>query len=66
MNEKFTAVEWLLNEMQKTYIFNQDDFDMLKKAKQMEVQISEKYATFCIESYLNDLPIVKFKDWIKL
>jgi hypothetical protein len=33
-----TAVEWLENEMQKTYIFNQDDFDMFKKAKEMEKQ----------------------------
>lgn len=31
-----TAVEWLLEEMQKTYIFNQNDFDMFKKAKEME------------------------------
>lgn len=33
-----TAVEWLLEEMQKTYIFNQDDFDMFKKAKEIEKQ----------------------------
>lgn len=30
-----TAVEWLFDEMQKTYIFNQDDFDMFKQAKEM-------------------------------
>ena len=33
-----TAVEWLMEEMQKTYIFNQDDFDMFKQAKEMEKQ----------------------------
>jgi hypothetical protein len=33
---KQTAVEWLEEEMSKTYIFNQDDFDMFKKAKEME------------------------------
>lgn len=33
---KQTAVEWLFEEMQKTYIFNQDDFDMFKQAKEME------------------------------
>jgi hypothetical protein len=33
-----TAVEWLENEMQKTYIFNQNDFDMFKQAKEMEKQ----------------------------
>jgi hypothetical protein len=35
---KQTAVEWLEEEMSKTYIFNQDDFDMFKKAKEMEKQ----------------------------
>ena len=33
-----TGVEWLENEMQKTYIFNQNDFDMFKQAKEMEKQ----------------------------
>ena len=33
-----TAVEWLMEEMQKTYIFNQDDFYMFKQAKEMEKQ----------------------------
>jgi hypothetical protein len=33
---KQTAVEWLEEEMSKTYIFNQDDFDMFKKSKEME------------------------------
>ena len=31
-----TAVEWLMKEMSKTYIFNQHDFDMFKEAKEME------------------------------
>jgi len=33
-----SAVEWLENEIQKKYAFNQDDFDMLKQAKEMEKQ----------------------------
>ena len=33
-----TAVEWLENEMQKTYAFNQNDFDMFKQAKELEKQ----------------------------
>jgi hypothetical protein len=37
-NKQQTAVEWLMKEMSKTYIFNQDDFDMFKQAKQMEKQ----------------------------
>lgn len=35
---KQTAVEWLIEEMSKTYIFNQDDFDMFKQAKEKEKQ----------------------------
>lgn len=39
-----TGVEWLENEMQKTYIFNQNDFDMFKQAKEMEKeQITDGY-----------------------
>jgi hypothetical protein len=38
IESKMTAVEWLMEEMQKTYIFNQDDFDMFKQAKEMEKQ----------------------------
>ena len=35
-SNKQTAVEWLMEEMSKTYIFNQDDFDMFKQAKEMD------------------------------
>jgi hypothetical protein len=35
-SNKQTAVEWLMEEMSKTYIFNQDDFDMFKHAKEMD------------------------------
>ena len=37
-----TAVEWLENEMQKTYAFNQNDFDTFKQAKELERQEIEK------------------------
>jgi hypothetical protein len=42
-NKKETPVSWLFEEMQKTYIFNQDDFDMFKKALQMETKKQQKY-----------------------
>ena len=42
-NKKETPVRWLFEEMQKTYIFNQDDFDMFKKALQMESLKQQKY-----------------------
>lgn len=37
-NKQQKAVEWLINEMQKTYVFNQDDFNMFKQAKELEKQ----------------------------
>jgi hypothetical protein len=42
-NKKETPVSWLLEETQKTYIFNQNDFDMFEKALQMEFQKQQKY-----------------------
>jgi hypothetical protein len=42
-NKQETPVRWLFEEMQKTYIFNQDDFDMFKKALQMESKKQQKY-----------------------
>jgi hypothetical protein len=45
---KMTAVEWLMEEMSKTYIFNQDDFDMFKQAKQME---KEQIKDACKKGY---------------
>jgi hypothetical protein len=35
---KQTAVEWLIEEMSRVYIFDQTDFDLFKQAKKMEWQ----------------------------
>jgi hypothetical protein len=43
--KQVTAVEWLMEEMSKTYIFNQDDFDMFNQAKEIEKkQIIDAYS----------------------
>jgi hypothetical protein len=52
---KQTAVEWLMEEMSKTYIFNQDDFDMFKQAKEMEKQqIIDAYQQGFNNAYFNN------------
>lgn len=61
-----TAVEWLENEMQKTYAFNQNDFDMFKQAKELEEQQSQDYARFAIECDRKDLPILDFNGYNNL
>lgn len=35
---KQTAIEWLMEEMSRVYIFDQTDFDLFKQAKAMEKQ----------------------------
>ncbi len=51
-SNKQTAVEWLMEEMSKTYIFNQDDFDMFKQAKQIEkeqmINFADDYVDNCV------------------
>ena len=50
-----SAVEWLENEIQKKYVFNQDDFDMLKQAKEMEKQqIIDAYSEAYVNGLMND------------
>ena len=65
MNEKFTAVEWL------SQVFEDIDmpnwiYDTIKDAEDMEIEQSENYARFAIECDRQKLPIIKFKDWVKL
>jgi hypothetical protein len=37
-----TAVEWLMEEMSRVYIFDQTDFDLFKRAKEIERQQIEE------------------------
>ena len=59
-----TAVEWLekiCND--RGYILMSEYFE---QAKEMEKKQSENYARFVIECDRQKLPILKFKDWVKL
>lgn len=41
---KQTAIEWLMEEMSRVYIFDQTDFDLFKQATEMfKQQIIESY-----------------------
>ena len=72
-----TAVEWLYNKM--LYIDNEYDMklitkseyqfkrrDIIEQAKEMEAQQSQAYATFCINCYMQDYPLVDFESYLKL
>jgi hypothetical protein len=65
-HEKFTAVEWLEKSLithDKAVNYNLFVFN---KAKDMEEEQYESYAEFCIRCDRQGLPILKFKDYIKL
>jgi predicted nucleic acid-binding protein len=64
---KETAIEWLMEEMSKTYIFNQDDFDMFKQAKEMEKQqqgySEEDMTNYALYILHND--VITPKEWFE-
>lgn len=63
--EKFTAVEWLSQVFEDIHMPNWI-YDTIKDAEDMEIEQSENYARFVIECDRQKLPILKFKDWVKL
>ena len=61
-NKQQTAVEWLQSiELQRDLTLA--DWAL---AKEMENQQSQLYATFCLRCANENLPIIRFKDWIDL
>jgi hypothetical protein len=69
-NKQKTAVEWYAIEMYEYFrsMFGSGiiNTDILEKAKEMENQQSQLYATFCLRCANENLPIIRFKDWINL
>jgi hypothetical protein len=48
------------------WVINEEDFKyLISKAKEMENNIAQEYAEFCIRCDRAGLPIVKFNDWKK-
>jgi hypothetical protein len=69
-NKQKTAVDWYAIEMYEYFrsMFGSGiiNTDILEKAKEMENQQSQLYATFCLRCANENLPIIRFKDWINL
>jgi collagenase-like PrtC family protease len=70
-NKQQTAVDWYDNQLRKVFsntteASNFSHEELLQQAKEMENQQSQLYATFCLRCANENLPIIRFKDWIKL
>jgi hypothetical protein len=61
-NKQQTAVEWLQSiELERDLTLA--DWN---QAKEIESRQSHRYATFCLRCANENLPIIRFKDWINL
>lgn len=62
-----TAVEWFADRIKHGGLVSKKQFDeLLEQAKEMEAQQSQAYATFCINCYMQDYPLVDFESYLKL
>ena len=68
---RLTAVEWLVDELNKKIDFiPMEKWDMIRnvvqQAKEMERGHAQLYVIFCLRCMKENLPIIKFEDFIKL
>jgi hypothetical protein len=68
---KLTAVEWLVDELNKKIDFiPMEKWDMIRnivqQAKEMERGQVQLYVIFCLRCMKENIPIIKFEDFIKL
>jgi hypothetical protein len=74
---KLTAVEWLVDELNKNigltkFVVNCDEaykqeiLGIIQQAKEMERGHAQLYAIFCIRCIKENLPVIRFEDFIKL
>lgn len=65
-----TALDYLLSELQNVIELYKNEWEELdsivKKAKEMEKEQAQMYATFCLRCMNENLPLIKFEDWIEL
>ncbi len=65
-----TALDYLLSELQNVIELYKTEWEELdsivKKAKEMEEEQAQMYATFCLRCMNENLPLIKFEDWIEL
>jgi hypothetical protein len=59
---RLTAVEWLAEQMQHPEMFN----PYIEQAKEMERGHAQLYVIFCLRCMKENIPIIKFEDFIKL
>jgi hypothetical protein len=70
--KKISAVEWLVAQL--TYSAENNRFiddgcddvtDIVNEARQMEINIAQNYAEFCVLCHINNLPFLDFKSYIE-
>jgi 1,4-dihydroxy-2-naphthoyl-CoA synthase len=76
-NKQQTAVEWFAGRQHdlqglrnvgaiSIVEYYEELTKAVQQAKEMENQQSQLYATFCLRCANENLPIIRFKDWINL
>ena len=67
MSKQQTAVEWQHIELSK-FLHGKSEFtdahDILIKAKEMQQEQAQLYATFVLMCVNNNLPPITFNDWV--
>jgi hypothetical protein len=61
---KLTAVEWLGLYIKSITDLNCDE--IIEQAKEMERGHAQLYAIYCLTSIKENLPVIRFEDFIKL
>jgi hypothetical protein len=61
---RLTAVEWLGLYIKSITDLNCDE--IIDQAKEMERGHAQLYAIYCLTSIKEDLPVIRFEDFIKL
>ena len=76
-NNKQSSIEWLIEQLKEYDFSNEDDTYVIKiqswvltekheKAKAMQQEQAQLYATFVLKCVNNNLPPITFNDWINL
>jgi hypothetical protein len=67
---RLTAVEWLYNNLKSHFEHDGDLLEVVQisyqQAKEMERGHAQLYAIYCLTSIKENLPVIRFEDFIKL
>jgi chloramphenicol O-acetyltransferase len=66
MENKQTAVDWLMEQYDKSFgpSFSLIMNDEIKKAKEMEKEQAQNYAEFCVMCDRENLPLLDFESYV--